>query len=177
MNMWKTKTSGNPNSISDFAISLFKTISCSSSPLKNTLGRLLLLKQISLRLKIILYYIIFYTAAHIYLITKFIFYWLYVIIKSCTRFRVNLHPIVTWMSRNSLLETPCDIWYLSVSNEIRTHNHLVCKRTLKHLAKWLSVRLRTKWLWIRIPLLSLNFCFWITLVLLTLVHLELHFWK
>ena len=76
-----------------------------------------------------------------------------------------------------LAGTSCDIWYLSVSNEIRTHNHLVCKRTLNHLAKWLSVRLRTKWLWVRIPLLSLNFCFWITLVLLTLVHLELHFWK
>ena len=39
---------------------------------------------------------------------------------------------------------------LSDSNGIRTHNHLVRKRTLKHLvklaslAKWLSVRLRTK---------------------------------
>ena len=40
------------------------------------------------------------------------------------------------------------------------HSHLVRKRTLSHLAKlaslakWLSVRLRTKLLWIRIPLLS-----------------------
>ena len=47
--------------------------------------------------------------------------------------------------------------YLSSSNGIRTHNHLVRKRTLNHLAnwllaslaKWLSVRLRTKWLWVR----------------------------
>ena len=36
----------------------------------------------------------------------------------------------------------------------RTHNHLVHKRTLKQLAKqaslakWLSVGLRTKWLWV-----------------------------
>ena len=31
--------------------------------------------------------------------------WLYVLIMSCTRFRVNLHYIVAWMSRNALLET------------------------------------------------------------------------
>ena len=34
-----------------------------------------------------------------------------------------------------------DIWILSDSNRIRTHNHLICKRTLNHLtklAKWLS---------------------------------------
>ena len=31
--------------------------------------------------------------------------WLYVIIMPCTRFRVNPHSIVTWMSRNSLVET------------------------------------------------------------------------
>ena len=52
-------------------------------------------------------------------------------------------------------------FYLSDSNGIRTHNHLVLKRTLQHLAKlaslakWLSVRLGTQWLWVRIPLLSL----------------------
>ena len=28
--------------------------------------------------------------------------WLYVLIMSCTRFRVNLHSTVAWMSRNSL---------------------------------------------------------------------------
>ena len=56
-------------------------------------------------------------------------------------------------------------WSLSDSNEIRTHSHLVRKRTPDHLAKpanltslvkWLSVRLRTKWLWVRIPLLPLT---------------------
>ena len=41
---------------------------------------------------------------------------------------------------------------LSDSNGIQTHNHLVCKQTA-NLAKWLSVRLPTKWLWVRIPLL------------------------
>ena len=30
--------------------------------------------------------------------------WLYVLIMSCTRFRVNPHSIVAWMSRNSLLK-------------------------------------------------------------------------
>ena len=60
-----------------------------------------------------------------------------------------------------------DIWSLSDSNGIRTHNHLVHKRTLSRLAKlaslakWLTIRLRTKWLWLRIPLqsLKLRHCF------------------
>ena len=54
----------------------------------------------------------------------------------------------------------CDIWNLSDSNVIGSvigsHNHLVRKRTLNHeakLAKWLSFSLRTKWLWVRMPLL------------------------
>ena len=44
----------------------------------------------------------------------------------------------------------------------RTHNHLVCKQTLNHLAKladlakWLSVRLRTKRLWVPVQLQSLK---------------------
>ena len=64
------------------------------------------------------------------------------------------------------------------SNKIRTQNNLVCKRTLNHLAKlakwlscvaihrtdkyskWLSVRLQTKWLWVRILLLSLKLQIW-----------------
>ena len=39
-------------------------------------------------------------------------------------------------------------------NRIRTHNQLVHKRTLNYfakmasLAKWLSVRSQTKWLWV-----------------------------
>ena len=39
------------------------------------------------------------------------------------------------------------------SNGIRTHNYLVRKRTLNNLAKF---SLRTKWLWVQIPLLSLK---------------------
>ena len=49
-----------------------------------------------------------------------------------------------------------DIWNLSASNGIWTHNDLVRKRTLNHLAKlvslakWLSFRLQSKWLWVRV---------------------------
>ena len=52
------------------------------------------------------------------------------------------------------------------SNRIRTHNHLIRQRTLNHLtiqaslAKQLSVCLRTKWLWVRIPLLLLKLQIW-----------------
>ena len=35
---------------------------------------------------------------------KYIFDWLYVLVMSCTRFRVNPHSIVAWMSRNFSLE-------------------------------------------------------------------------
>ena len=41
-------------------------------------------------------------------------------------------------------------------NWTRTQNHLVLKRTLNHSAKWLSVRLRTKWFWVRVQLQSLH---------------------
>ena len=50
----------------------------------------------------------------------------------------------------------------SDSNGIQSRNHLVFKGTLNHSAKlgsftkWSSVRLRTKWLWFQIPLLSLK---------------------
>ena len=50
---------------------------------------------------------------------------LYVLIMSRTRFRVNPQSIVA----------RCDIWSLSDCNRTRTHNHLVCKRKLNHLAK------------------------------------------
>ena len=51
------------------------------------------------------------------------------------------------------------IWRLSDSNGIRIHNDLVHERTFNHLAKlanlakWLLVNLRTKCLWVRIPLM------------------------
>ena len=64
-----------------------------------------------------------------------------------------------------LAQNRCDIWSLSDSNGIRTHNHLVRKRTLNHLlkqanlAKWLNILWRTKWLWLWIPLMLMNVWF------------------
>ena len=55
-----------------------------------------------------------------------------------------------------------DIWSLSDSNGIWTQNQVVRKRILNRLpklalmVKCLSVRWQTKWLWVRIPLLSLG---------------------
>ena len=60
---------------------------------------------------------------------------LYVIIMSRKRFRVNLHSIVCLNVKELLARSTCHIWSLSDSNVIRTHNHLVRKRTLNHLAK------------------------------------------
>ena len=86
----------------------------------------------------------------------------------CNLFNCMLSPFSEWIYsivflnvKELLARSRCHIWSLSDSNGIRTHNHLVRKRTLNHLAKlaslakWLSVCLRTKWLWVRIPLLSL----------------------
>ena len=50
-------------------------------------------------------------------------------------FRVNVHSRVVWMSRNSLLETGMISEVLGDRNRTRTHNHLVQKWTLNHLAK------------------------------------------
>ena len=47
----------------------------------------------------------------------------------------------TWMSRNAFSWSRSHIWGLSDSSKIQTHNHLVCKRAINHLAKlakWLS---------------------------------------
>ena len=46
--------------------------------------------------------------------------------------------------------------FSSDCNWTRTQNHLVHKRTLNHLAKCLSVPLRTKWFWVRVQLQSLK---------------------
>ena len=72
------------------------------------------------------------------------------------------------LSFSDVLQNRCS--YLKISqcdsNVIRNHNHLVRKWTLNYLAKlaglakWLSVRLRTKWLWVRITLLSLKLQIW-----------------
>ena len=59
-----------------------------------------------------------------------------------------------------------DTWSLSDCNGTQIHSHLVRKQTLNHLAKlanylsslatWLSVRLRTNWMWVRVPSQSLK---------------------
>ena len=70
-----------------------------------------------------------------------IFTCLYVIIVSRTSFKVNLYSIVCLNVKELLARSRRYIWSLSEFNGIRTHNHLVRKRTLNHLAKlakWLS---------------------------------------
>ena len=54
---------------------------------------------------------------------------------SCTSFRVNLHSTVCVKAKELLAQSRCHIWSLSDCNMIGTHNHLVCKQTLNHLAK------------------------------------------
>ena len=52
------------------------------------------------------------------------------------------------------------IWSLSDSNSNRTHDHLVCKQTLNHLAKrakWLSCVvsiLSVRWIWLYVIIMS-----------------------
>ena len=48
--------------------------------------------------------------------------WLYVLIMSCTHFRVNPHSIVSWMLRNSLLETGIkyEVWVTATGLEPKT---------------------------------------------------------
>ena len=73
---------------------------------------------------------------------------------SChTSFRANQLSIVRLNVKELLSRSRSHIWSLSDSNEIRTYNKA-------SFAKWLSVRLRTKWLWVRILLLSLKLQIW-----------------
>ena len=48
----------------------------------------------------------------------------------------------------------------SDSNEIGIQNDLTYKRTLNHLAKWLSFRLQSKWFRVRISFLSVKLQIW-----------------
>ena len=59
---------------------------------------------------------------------------LYVFIMSHTCFRVNLHSIFSWC-QELLPRNRRDMWNWSYCNGARTHNHLVHKGTLNHLAK------------------------------------------
>ena len=76
--------------------------------------------------------------------------WLYVPDLSRTRFRMNPHSIVAWMSRNFLLEAGAksEVWVTATGLE----------PTTTYLAKWLSVRLWTKWFWVRVQLQPLKLC-------------------
>ena len=83
------------------------------------------------------------------------YYWLYVIIMSRTRFRVNLHSIVCLNVKEHLAWSRRHIWNLSDCNGIRTHKHLIRERTLNHLAKlakWWAV------LWVLICTVHLTVC-------------------
>ena len=51
------------------------------------------------------------------------------------RFRVNPLSIVAWNVKKLFAQNRCDMWSFSDNNEIRTSNHLLCKRTPNHLAK------------------------------------------
>ena len=77
--------------------------------------------------------------------------WLHVIIKSYTRWNCT---IVAWMS------TLCskNLQYLKFKWQQRDSNPqpLGSQTITPPLAKWLCLRLRTKWLWVRIPLLPLE---------------------
>ena len=67
---------------------------------------------------------------------------------------LNAKELLAWNRRY--------IWSLSDCNGIRIHCHLVRKRTFNHLvklvnlAKWLIVSLWTKWLWVPIPLQTIQ---------------------
>ena len=55
--------------------------------------------------------------------------------------------------------TYMEVWFKCISYVTRRGLEPITKRTLNHLtcmAEWLSVRLWTNWLWVRVPLQSLN---------------------
>ena len=92
--------------------------------------------------------------------------WLYVLIMSRTRFRLNPHSV--WMSK--LPECQRSVYRVWIDSEtctwhVRTYSQM--HRTYKYsqhssiiwpvwLNDWVSVRLRTKWLWVRVQLQSLK---------------------
>ena len=84
-------------------------------------------------------------------------HWVYVIIMPRTSARVNSHSIVCLNVKQLFSRSSHHIWSLSDSSEIRTHNHLVRKETIRPV--WLNGS-RTKWLWVRISLLSLKLQIW-----------------
>ena len=78
---------------------------------------------------------------------------------------LHLYFIVGWMSRNSLLETGATSKVSVTATTFEQISLLSVKLptlclfrrfTLASLTKWLSVRVQTKRLWVRIPLLSIT---------------------
>ena len=70
----------------------------------------------------------------------------YVIVISRTSFRANLNSLISLNIKELLGRSRHHIWSLIDSTGIRTHDHLVLKRTLNYLAKvakWLSCVLST----------------------------------
>ena len=70
---------------------------------------------------------------------------------------LNVKELLAWSRR--------EIWSLSDCNWTWNQNHLVRTRTLNSLAKWLSVRLRTKLFWFLVQLQSYS-----SISLLTLLN-------
>ena len=64
----------------------------------------------------------------------------YATIMSRTSFRVNSHSIICLNVKETLVGRRRHIRSLSDSNAIRTHKHLVRKRTPNHLAKHLTTQ-------------------------------------
>ena len=96
--------------------------------------------------------------------------WLHVLIVSHMHFRVNLTLYSCLNFKKRLAQNKRDIWSLSDCKVTRTHNHLVCKWTINHLAKLqvittqlnhlvrlakrFSVHLQTRCLWVWVPFRS-----------------------
>ena len=65
--------------------------------------------------------------------------------------------LYSWLNVKELLaRSRREICSLSYCDWTWTHNHLVHKQTFNYLAKWLSVRLWNKWLWIRVQMQPVN---------------------
>ena len=76
------------------------------------------------------------------------------------RYRVsNVTLSMSWITNSEFCLGLIKLETLSDFNWTWTRNHLAHKRTLNHLAslaKWLSVRLWTNWMWVRVRLKSLK---------------------
>ena len=85
-------------------------------------------------------------------------YYLYVLVTYAFQSESTLYSCLN--DQELLARSRCKVWILSDCIWIRTHNHLVHKRTPNHLAKlailakWLIVRFWIKWLCVRVQLQS-----------------------